>query len=275
MEISKTEELEWIDTHCHLFLEEFDEDRDMAVSRAKAAGLSHLYLPNIDSASLPRVLDMVTAFRGYVSPLIGLHPTSVAGNYLEELDFLYRCLQKGNSKEEASEPFYAGIGEIGIDLYWNDSFKEEQMDAFRRQIRWAKEFSLPVSIHCRKAFPETFQIVSQEIDETLRGIFHCFEGTEEEAEKILSLSNFYFGIGGVVTYNKSSLPSVLKEKVPLERIVLETDCPYLPPVPMRGKRNESCYLTYTAQKVAEIYGVPLSSVAQMTTYNALNLWRHR
>lgn len=269
-------EPEWIDTHSHLFLEEFDEDRDEAVSRAQAAGIAHLYLPNIDSASLPRLLDMVRRYPEYVSPLIGLHPTSVAANYREELDFLYAQLQKTNRKTENAESDclvpYVGIGEIGMDLYWDDSYKKEQEEVFREQLCWAKEFSLPVCIHCRKAFPETFEIVSQEMDgEKLQGIFHCFEGTEEEARKVLSLPNFYLGIGGVVTYKKSNLPHILKEYVPLERIVLETDCPYLAPVPKRGKRNESSYLVYTARKIAEIYGISPSQVAETTTRNARRL----
>lgn len=263
----------WIDTHSHLFVEEFDEDREQAVERAQEAGVAHLYLPNIDAASLPRLLRMAEDYPGYVSPMIGLHPTSVSKDYQEDLDFLYRSLCERNGAESNASFRYMGIGEIGIDLYWDDSLKKEQMDAFRQQLRWAKKFDLPVTIHNRKAFAETFEIVSQEMDGKLRGIFHCFEGTAEEAAKILALPSFYFGIGGVATYKKSNLPALLGEIIPLERIVLETDCPYLAPVPMRGKRNESSFLPYTAQKVAETYGIPLPLLAETTASNARKLQR--
>lgn len=265
-----------IDTHSHLFLEEFDADREEAIQRARENRVGRLYLPNIDCASLPHVEKMARQYPNYCYPMIGLHPTSVSETYEEELQRLYLHLQSSRENEAGQDSYsgkdvpvrYVGIGEVGLDFYWDDTFHTEQLDAFLRQIRWAKEYRLPLVVHSRNAFRETYETVSNEAGEELKGIFHCFGGTAEEARKLLSIPGFYLGIGGIITYKKSTLPQVLLEEVPLDRIVLETDCPYLAPVPYRGKRNESSYIIHTAERIAEIYNVSLSVVFQVTTDNA-------
>jgi TatD DNase family protein len=250
-----------IDTHSHIYSEDFLHDRDEALQRAYSSGVKKIIMPNIDSGSIKRMLDLSDAYPHLCYPLMGLHPTSVDEDYKEELQAIEYWLEK--------RKFY-GIGEIGIDLYWDKKFIEEQKDAFRHQIRLAKENQLPVVIHVRDSFEETFEIVKEEQDGSLRGVFHCFSGGEVEAQNIVDLG-FLLGIGGVVTFKNSSLDKVIKS-VDLNKLVLETDSPYLTPVPKRGKRNESAYLVYVAQKIAEIYNVPLANVAEITTTNARELF---
>uniref|UniRef100_UPI003216D10D TatD family hydrolase n=1 Tax=uncultured Draconibacterium sp. TaxID=1573823 RepID=UPI003216D10D len=250
-----------IDTHSHIYSEDFIHDRDEALQRAYESGVKKIVLPNIDSGSIKHMLDLTDAYPHLCFPLMGLHPTSVDEDYKEELQAIEYWLGK--------RKFY-GIGEIGIDLYWDKKFIEEQKDAFRYQIQLAKKFALPIVIHVRNSFEETYQIVREEQDGSLKGVFHCFTGDETEASKIVDLG-FLLGIGGVVSFKNSSLDEVLL-KTDLNNLVLETDAPYLAPVPKRGKRNESAYLMYTAQKVAEIYNVPVARVAEITTSNARSLF---
>ncbi len=251
----------FIDTHSHIYSEDFIHDRDDALKRASESGIKKIVLPNIDSGSIKHMLDLADAYPHYCYPLIGLHPTSVEEDYKEELAAIDYWLQR--------RKFY-GIGEIGIDLYWESKYEQEQKDAFRYQIRLAKQLNLPVVVHVRNSFDETYQIVKEEQDGSLKGVFHCFTGTEEEAKKITELG-FLLGIGGVVTFKNSDLDEVISNIDP-QYLVLETDAPYLAPMPKRGKRNESSYLIHIAQKVAEVYRMPLTRIAEITTSNARNLF---
>lgn len=255
--------IEFIDTHTHLFEPEFAEDREMVVQRAVEAGVKTLCLPCITEASLSRMEEMCAAFPGICYPMIGLHPTELGDDYQTVLDRMYKEL-KGCDR-------YIAVGEVGLDLYWDDTRKNEQLDAFRQQIEWAAETGLPLAIHSRNAFDDLYKVMDDNRSKGLTGVFHCFSGDAEEARKLLSFDGFYLGIGGVVTYRKSNLPSVLAD-VPLERVVLETDSPYLAPVPRRGKRNESSYIPFVAQKLAEIYGCSVDEVAAVTTDNARRLF---
>lgn len=251
----------FIDTHSHIYSEDFIHDRDEVLQRAYESGVKKIVLPNIDSGSIMHMLNLTDAYPHLCFPLMGLHPTSVDEDFSDELKAMEYWLGK--------RKFY-GIGEIGIDLYWDNKYEKEQKEAFRHQLRLAKRESLPVVIHMRNSFPETYRIVSEEQDGTLRGIFHCFSGNEEEAQKIIDLG-FYMGIGGVVTFKNSNLDEVLKS-VDLKRLVLETDSPYLAPVPKRGKRNESSYLVFVAKKLSEIYNLPVTRIAEITTTNARDIF---
>ena len=255
--------IEFIDTHTHLFEPEFAEDREAVVQRAVEAGVKTLCLPCITEASLSRMEEMCAGFPGICYPMIGLHPTELGDDYQAVLDRMYKEL-KGNDS-------YIAVGEVGLDLYWDVTRKNEQLDAFRQQIEWAAETGLPLAIHSRNAFDDLYNVMDDNRSKGLTGVFHCFSGDAEEARKLLSFDGFYLGIGGVVTYRKSTLPSVLAD-VPLERVVLETDSPYLAPVPRRGKRNESSYIPFVAQKLAEIYGCSVDEVAAVTTDNARRLF---
>lgn len=252
----------FIDTHAHLYSEQFNEDRDEMVKRAIAAGVEILCLPNIDMESIAGMHALEKQFPNHCYAMMGLHPCSVDTNWEQTLQQMRLLIDSRD---------YIAIGEIGIDLYWDKTFRAEQMDAFALQLRWAKEKGWPVVIHARDSFPEIFEVVDRENDENLRGIFHCFTGTSEDAQHIAGYGGFLLGIGGVVTYKKSELPEVLATIDP-SILVLETDAPYLPPVPYRGKRNESAYLLHTAEKVAEIYGMPLQQLARITTNNAMKLF---
>ena len=250
-----------IDTHSHIYSEDFTHDRDEALQRAYDAGVKKIILPNIDSASIHHMLDLSDAYPHFCYPLMGLHPTSVDEDYKEELHAVEYWLEKRD---------FFGIGEIGIDLYWDQKFKKEQIDAFRHQIRLAKSKNLPIVIHVRNSFDETYKVVKEEQDGSLKGIFHCFTGTKEEAKKVTELG-FYLGIGGVLTFKNSKLGEIIRE-TDIKDLVLETDSPYLAPTPRRGKRNESAYLTYIAQKVAELYQIPFNEVAEITTKSARELF---
>lgn len=247
-----------VDTHTHLFLPEFDADRKEMLQRCKAHGVTRCFLPNIDESTIESLLKTCNEFPAICFPMMGLHPCSVTADYKQQLETI--------KKQFTGRKFYA-VGEIGIDLYHDITFAEEQKEAFRIQVEWAKEMGLPVVIHCRNSFNETIEIVKELLDEKLKGIFHCFSGTIEEARQVMELKSFKMGIGGVVTYKKSALPEVLAQ-VPLSYIVLETDSPYLTPVPFRGKRNESSYIPYVAGKLAEIYRLPVEKIAEVTSQNA-------
>ena len=250
-----------IDTHSHIYSEDFSSDFDDVIQNAYNNNVKKIILPNIDSGSAKHLIDLSNSYPHLCYPLMGLHPTSVDDDYMQELESVEYWFSKNK--------FY-GVGEIGIDLYWSQNFKKQQEDAFRIQIRLAKNMNLPVVIHVRNSFNEVFKIVKEEQDGRLRGVFHCFTGVEEEAKKVIDLG-FFLGIGGVVTFKNSNSDKVLSS-LSLSNIVLETDSPYLAPVPKRGKRNESSYLVYIAQKVAEIFNVPIEEVARITTGNARNLF---
>lgn len=252
-----------VDSHSHLFLEEFLEDLPQVIERAKTAGVSHIFMPNIDSTTITPMLKVCSEYEGYCYPMIGLHPTSVKADYEKELHAV--------AQELASSDRFVAIGEIGMDLYWDKTYLKEQQSALDKQICWALEYNLPVVIHCREAFNYIYEVLKPYRTTSLKGIFHSFTGSENEAAYIMEFPHFLIGINGVVTFKKSILPQVLKS-IPLERIVLETDSPYLTPVPNRGKRNESAYVKDTLIKVAEIYGVSPEKVAQMTSENALKVF---
>ena len=245
------------DTHTHLYYEAEADKRAGLVQRCLDNGVSRLFLPNVDAASVPMMFDLLQAYPDNCYAMLGLHPCSVKDNWEEELAVIQPALHK--------QPIYA-IGEIGIDLYWDKTYLTEQIQAFKLQIKWAKTMNMPIVIHCRDAFDEVYQVLLDEQDEKLRGIFHCFGGTLEQANKITNLG-FYLGIGGVITYKKAGLDIVLPQ-IDIKHIVLETDSPYLAPVPYRGKPNESSYLIYVAQKVAELYQIPVEEVAAITTQNS-------
>lgn len=250
-----------IDTHTHLYVEQFAEDRAEVIERAKEQGINRFYLPNIDSEHIDDLLALEAAYPEHCFAMMGLHPCSVKENYEEELEVVEQWLKK--------RPFVA-VGEIGLDLYWDKTFFEQQKTAFRQQIQWAKELKLPIVIHSRESTWEVIEILRVEQDENLRGIFHCFGGNVEEAHAITDLG-FYLGIGGVLTFKKSKLNETL-EKVDLQHIVLETDAPYLAPTPYRGKRNESSYIRIIAEKLAEVKGVSFEEIAEKTSQNASNIF---
>lgn len=253
----------FIDTHTHLYAEEFDGDRDLAVLRAKEAGVTRMFMPNIDDTTVDDMLSLCASHEGCY-PIIGFHPTSVDANWKQRLSTV-------KSRLDSPQKFY-GIGETGLDLYWDKTYRNEQMEAFDEQIHWALEKDLPLIVHCREAYPELFEVLAPYRETNLRGIFHSFTGTKDEAERLLEYSGFMLGINGVATFKKSTLPDILPD-VPVDRIVLETDSPYLAPVPFRGKRNESAYLVKTAEKLSDIYGIPLETIARTTTENALRVFK--
>jgi len=245
------------DTHTHLYVEEFDADRESVVRNAVDQGIKRMLLPNIDRSSLKAMLTLSDAFPNNCFPMMGLHPTSVNSDYEQELERM---------EGEIPGQSFCGVGEIGIDLYWDQTFKEQQIDAFRRQLRTAKKYQLGVSIHTRNAFDLTLNIVKEELTDELKGVFHCFTAGMTDARKIMD-TGFKMGIGGIVTFKNGGLSEILKE-IPLEHLVLETDSPYLTPVPFRGKRNQSAYLRFIAQKIAEIKGISREAVAEVTNHSA-------
>ncbi|MDT8411996.1 MAG: TatD family hydrolase [Vicingaceae bacterium] len=246
------------DTHTHLYSEQFKEDIDEVVQKAINLGISRFFLPNIDSDYTNALLALVKKYPDNMFPMMGLHPCSVKANYQQELEQVEKML---------SEHQVVAIGEIGIDLYWDKTFLKEQQTAFRHQIRLAKANNLPFVIHCRDAFDAIFEILDEENDENMRGIFHCFTGNLEQALKIINYGGFKLGIGGVVTFKNAGLDKVV-EQINLEHLVLETDAPYLAPVPYRGKRNESAYIIEIATKVASLKQVSIEEVALITTKNS-------
>ena len=252
--------MEIIDTHSHLFTEEFTNDLPEVILRAREAGGIRIYMPNIDTSSGSDMLKVSEEYPGYCLPMIGLHPTSVNKGYQQELDKLEDLLASTAAR-------FTAIGEVGMDLYWDKTFQKEQEDALRQQIQWALRYDLPLVIHCREAFNELYTIMSDYRDNSLRGIFHSFTGSADEASRFLSFDGFMLGINGVLTFKKSLLPGVLT-RVPLERIVIETDSPYLAPVPHRGKRNETSFIQYTLAHLASIYGKETELIADITTNNA-------
>ena len=252
-----------IDTHTHLFAQQFDEDRLEVVHRALEKGVQQMLLPNIDSSSIQPMLNLCTEFPENCFPMMGLHPCDVKENYLEELEIIEEWLQK--------EKFVA-VGEIGIDLYWDKSTLSIQQDAFRKQVELAKKYKLPIAIHVRDSFDEVLAIVDELNDDNLSGVFHCFTGNETQANHIINYGGFKLGIGGVVTFKNSGLNKTLST-ISTEHLILETDSPYLAPTPYRGKRNESSYVVLVAEKLAEIYGKSVEKIADITTQNAKELFK--
>lgn len=251
-----------IDTHSHIYQPDFDKDIDEIIERAKLSGVETILLPNIDSTTIDRVHKLSERYQGYCLPMMGLHPTSVNENWQAESSLI---------KLNITQYKYVGVGEIGIDLYWDKSFEKEQRLAFEEQLRWSIEFGLPVAVHSRDAIKECIECIYNVGSSKLRGVFHSFGGTTEELEDILTLKNFYIGINGVVTFKNSTLSEVLKA-TDLSKIIIETDAPYLAPVPYRGKRNEPSYTIEMVKKLAEIYSISLNEVADVTTTNAKSLF---
>ncbi|AOW18282.1 hydrolase TatD [Polaribacter vadi] len=249
------------DTHTHLYSDQFNDDRNAMIQRAKDAGVSRFFIPAIDSTYTKSMLSLEKENPNDVFLMMGLHPTSVKENYLEELAHVKEWIDKRD--------FYA-IGEIGIDLYWDKSYLPQQQEAFRTQIKWAKEKKLPIVIHCRDAFDEIFEILETEKSDDLRGIFHCFTGTLTQAKQAISY-NMKLGIGGVATFKNGKIDQFLNE-IDIKHIVLETDSPYLAPTPFRGKRNESSYITKVIDKLVDIYKLSFDEIAEITTQNSKDIF---
>jgi TatD DNase family protein len=251
----------FIDTHAHIYLDEFDGDRDNMLARATQESVTKIYMPNVDHTSIDNMLELESRSSGHCIAMMGLHPCYVKKDFQRELYLVEEWLSKRK---------FAAVGEIGTDLYWDKTFWEQQKEAFLLQMEWAKQYKLPVVIHCRESIDETIALVEQMKDENLRGIFHCFSGDAAQAKRITDM-NFLLGIGGVATFKKGGLDNVLPD-VALENLVLETDSPYLAPVPYRGKRNEPSYVPLIANRVAEIKSVSIEDVQRVTTANAINLF---
>ncbi len=256
-----------IDTHAHLDGEEFANDISEVIDRAHISGIHKILIPNVNATTTTQVKELCSKFPRTLHPMIGLHPEDVKKDYTRVLEEMEKELQQANN--------FIAIGEIGLDYYWDTTYKEEQIAVFKRQVSWSERYGLPLMIHTRSAHKDMVEIMQEAANaNTLNhgGVFHCFAGTAEEANDFLKFNGFMLGIGGIVTFKKSPLPSVLKETVPLTRIVLETDSPYMAPVPNRGKRNESSYLTYVAQKIADIYECSIDEVISQTTQNAVKVF---
>lgn len=251
-----------IDTHCHIDGEEFDEDREAVITRAREAGVCKVMVPAIDLVSSERIIKLCSQYPDYLYPMVGLHPEEVRVDWREQLAAIKSHL----------EPGIIAIGEVGLDFYWSREFEGEQQEAFEEQVRWSVETQLPLMIHCRKAQNELVAILKKYEKELPGGVFHCFTGNEIEAQQLLQFDRFVLGIGGVLTFKKSHLPEVLPKVVPLDRIVIETDAPYMAPVPMRGKRNEPAFTQYVLQKLAESYGINEKALAEKTNANVQRIF---
>lgn len=254
--------MQFIDTHTHLYLPEFDQDRDQTITHAIDNNVQNMFLPNVDSTTILPMLDLVVQYPLHCYPMMGLHPTSVKENYQKELKLVENWLEKVE---------FIAIGEIGIDLYWDKTFQKQQEEVFRRQLDLAKKYGLPVVIHARESFDEIFKIMNEVVDEQLTGVFHAFTGNNEQAEQIIGWG-FKIGIGGIVTFKNAGLDQVVRN-IDINHIVLETDSPYLAPVPKRGKRNQSAYIKYIAEKIALIKNISVNQVAEITTKNAKQLFK--
>lgn len=251
----------FVDTHSHIYSEEFSSDRDEVVARAIKAGINKIVLPNIDSSTIKPMLDLADSDSGLFMPLIGLHPTSVKEDFRKELQIMEYWFNKR---------IFSGIGEIGIDLYWDKTFINEQVEAFTIQISWAKKAGIPVVIHVRDSFPEVMAVLEQEKNELLTGVFHSFTGNIDQAAQVIDLG-FKIGIGGIVTFRNSGMDKVVQQ-IDIKHILLETDSPWLAPVPHRGRRNESAYITAVAAKIASLHETSIEDVARITTQNAQQLF---
>ena len=277
-----------IDTHAHLDGEEFNDDREAVMQRAREAGITKILVPAIDLTTSRQILTLCRQHQGFLYPMVGLHPEEVHNNWEEQLEAIKQLLPQvplpsagtspsaGDdcpSSASPQQPAIIAIGEVGLDYYWSREFEREQLMAFEEQVKWSVESRLPLMIHCRKAQNEMVSLLKHYKDELPSGVFHCFTGNEHEAEELLQFPQFVLGIGGVLTFKKSHLPEVLPQVVPLERIVLETDAPYMAPVPMRGKRNESAYVRHVLQRLAEAYGVSEDHLEQVTDQNVRRIFK--
>lgn len=254
--------MQLVDTHTHLYLDDYGPDRAAAVDRAIAAGVPWMIFPNVNAASVAPMMELAARYPENVATCVGLHPSDVKEDWSAQLDVIESILRDRANR-------FVALGEIGMDLYWDKTYADEQCQALERQIDWAKEMSLPVIYHCREALDETLEVISG--GRVTPGVFHCFGGSADDVERIRRVGDYYFGIGGIVTFKKSTLPAVLPV-IGLDRILLETDAPWLAPTPLRGKRNESAYMVHTARAVADILGVTLEEVAARTTANARRLF---
>ncbi|MCR5679683.1 MAG: TatD family hydrolase [Prevotella sp.] len=259
--------MEYIDTHAHIDGNEYNQDRETVIGRAREAGCSAIFVPAIDLSSSQRILALCQSHPDFLYPMVGLHPEEVRADWQEQLNAIKLLLHA------PATPLIA-IGEVGLDYYWSREFEQEQMAAFEEQVRWSIETRLPLMIHCRKAQNEMVTILKRYACDLPGGVFHCFTGNAVEAAQLLQFEQFMLGIGGVLTFKKSHLPEVLSETVPLSRIVLETDSPYMAPVPMRGQRNEPSYVRHIITIMAQAYGVDEERVAEQTTLNAKHLFLH-
>ena len=253
-----------IDTHAHIDGPEFADDLEAVIQRAKDAGVEKIFVPGICLKDTPHLLDVCQAHPNYLYPMIGLHPENIMDeDYHQALDQLERMIDEST----------IAVGEVGLDFYWDAIYKQEQMEVFEHQVQWAEKYGLPLMIHSRSAHQELMEVMEWHRASNLSGVFHCFTGTEEEARDMLTFPNFMLGIGGVLTFKKSTLREVVQNAVPLSRIVLETDSPYMAPVPNRGKRNESAYVRNVAEKLAEIYNTDFDNIVHQTTKNALKVFK--
>ena len=253
-----------IDTHAHIDGTEFADDLEAVIQRAKDAGVKKIFVPGICLKDTPHLLEVCQAHPNYLYPMIGLHPE----NIMDEDD--HHALDQ---LEHMIDDSIIAIGEVGLDLYWDTTYKKEQIEVFEHQIRWAERYGLPLMIHTRSAHQELMEVMERHRHSNLRGVFHCFTGTEEEARDLLSFPNFMLGIGGVFTFKKSALRDVAKNAIPLSRIVLETDSPYMAPVPHRGQRNESAFVKSVAEKLAEVYNQDIDTIVHQTTENTLKVFK--
>ena len=260
-----------INTHSHIYDEAFDADREEVFQRALEADVGMLLLPNCDEKSIKPMMEFYDKHSDNVRVMMGLHPEEVKENYKDKLRIIEKEISPLAPLGRNDGNPLVGIGEIGLDFYWDDTFKKEQLEVLSEQLHWAKELGLPVSIHTRNAFHDMFKVLDHEQDGRLAGVMHCFNGTYDEAKTALSYG-FHLGLGGVITYKNCGVKEFLAE-IPMDRIVLETDDPYLPPVPYRGQRNEPAYIVKTAEKVAEIYGVTTEEICKITTENAIKLFK--
>lgn len=252
----------YIDTHAHLYLDQFDEDRTEIISSFMEAGVDKVFLPNIDLSTIPSMHKLCEEYPSTFYPMMGIHPCSVKKDWSSQFE---KC------KKHFDKNKHIAIGEIGIDLYWDKTLKEEQMQSFKAHAEWAKQIGLPIVIHCRESFDEIFEVLDEVNDENLKGVFHCFTGNVEQGKKILNYGDFYLGIGGVVTFKNSGLDKTLTE-IDINNLVLETDAPYLAPTPKRGKRNESSYIPFIAKKLSSIYSIDETKVGEITSLNAKKIF---
>jgi len=257
-----------IDTHSHIDAEEFHDDVEQVILRAREVGVEKILIPNINADTVEPILDLCSRHHGILFPMMGLHPEDVNPQKIDvakTLDHMETLLKKEDNP-------YVAVGEVGLDFYWDDTFRTEQIAVFERQVEWALQYHLPLMIHAREAHDDIVKVIEKYHDGSLTGVFHCFAGDERQACQLLEFPGFCLGIGGVLTFKKSTLPVVLKKQVPLERIVLETDAPYLAPVPFRGKRNEPAFVIETAKRLALVYETTPEEVEKVTTDNALRLF---
>jgi len=264
--------MNYIDTHCHLDGEEFNADREAVMQRAREAGVGKIFLPAIDLPSSQRILSLCLQHPGFLYPMVGLHPEEVRADWREQLAAIKELIISLTTHLSPLTNRILAIGEVGLDFYWSREFEQEQLDAFEEQVCWAVEFQLPLMIHCRKAQNELVAILKRYKDDLPGGVFHCFTGNDVEARQLLEFPRFVLGIGGVLTFKKSHLPEVLPACVPLDRIVLETDAPYMAPVPLRGQRNESAFLVHVIRKLAETYHVSEDEICRQTNANVARVF---